>query len=460
MRIPSAKGKGASRQNDNFKNYDACADVNAKNDNGDTPLHTAALEGHSDVVKLLVAAGADVKAKNDNGDTPLHTAAAYGHANIAKLLIDASADVNSKDDTGKTPLHYATSDWSLKTAKVLIDAGADVKAKDNLGETPLHDALSAGYSNIVMLLIDADADVNAEDAKKRKPLDMSVQNFQCRNTELLINAGAEVNAKDNYGGTALHTAASIGDSDIAKLLIDAGADINAKDNRVNTPHDIALKYNKKEVADFLQSDISNYIINKLRNCVQSWDMLKGQIPYHFFYYYMPKRYVDVSEDSEYARKLIYNFKDGIVFDNNFIYQLVYNELFDWFNDCYEHLTFANIPASTIESNKRRYESFSNELCSSLCCHNGYHHIHIVQETQPKHQSGEGRVKYELDKDFFTSKNIFIFDDVVTTGMSMLRFSDELKKVGANVICALSIGKTYNEAFYSSRPAHPYTGTIC
>ena len=36
-----------------------------------TPLHEAAMEGHREIVELLIAAGADVNAKNNWGWTPL-----------------------------------------------------------------------------------------------------------------------------------------------------------------------------------------------------------------------------------------------------------------------------------------------------------------------------------------------------------------------------------------------------
>ncbi|MGR3914932.1 MAG: ankyrin repeat domain-containing protein, partial [Gammaproteobacteria bacterium] len=46
-----------------------CADVNAENNNHWTPLHQAAREGRTDVVKALIAAGAGVNAKGKGGVT-------------------------------------------------------------------------------------------------------------------------------------------------------------------------------------------------------------------------------------------------------------------------------------------------------------------------------------------------------------------------------------------------------
>ena len=49
----------------------AGADVNAKGEEGLTPLHYAAREGHKEITDLLLTNGADVNAKNDEGGTPL-----------------------------------------------------------------------------------------------------------------------------------------------------------------------------------------------------------------------------------------------------------------------------------------------------------------------------------------------------------------------------------------------------
>ena len=58
------------------------------------------------MIRALVDAGADVDAKNDYGDTPLHLAAS-GNENLAMIqaLVDAGADVHAKNNHGSTPLH-------------------------------------------------------------------------------------------------------------------------------------------------------------------------------------------------------------------------------------------------------------------------------------------------------------------------------------------------------------------
>jgi hypothetical protein len=75
---------------------------------GDTPLHTAASNGHKDVVELLLAKGADVNVVDQNNQTPLHDTAGHGHIDVVKLLLDKGADVNPKMHGGLTPLEMAT----------------------------------------------------------------------------------------------------------------------------------------------------------------------------------------------------------------------------------------------------------------------------------------------------------------------------------------------------------------
>jgi ankyrin repeat protein len=56
---------------------------------------------------LLVVNKADVNAKDNNGMTPLHGAGASGNRRVAELLITYHADVNARDNNGATPLRWA-----------------------------------------------------------------------------------------------------------------------------------------------------------------------------------------------------------------------------------------------------------------------------------------------------------------------------------------------------------------
>lgn len=67
------------------------ADVNGRDEQGDTPLIEAARAGHDDVVQALLVAKADASAKNDAGQTALSLAAQGGHDEVVRLLRQAGA---------------------------------------------------------------------------------------------------------------------------------------------------------------------------------------------------------------------------------------------------------------------------------------------------------------------------------------------------------------------------------
>ena len=135
------------------------ADVNTTNAEGFTPLMKAnsylRLEGTHriydtsilintvPIINALIAAGANVNAKNEVGNTALHFAVNHvrsGHfysvsnATNVDVLIKAGAVVTVKNNDGNTPLHVAK---NLNAIDLLIKAGADVNAKTNEDLTAL-----------------------------------------------------------------------------------------------------------------------------------------------------------------------------------------------------------------------------------------------------------------------------------------------------------------------------------
>ena len=79
----------------------------------------AAESGNIEAVKQHLADGADVNAKDENGGTPLLYAALTGRKEIAELLIAKGTNVNAQLNDGKTPLDVA----SGKTADLLRKHG-------------------------------------------------------------------------------------------------------------------------------------------------------------------------------------------------------------------------------------------------------------------------------------------------------------------------------------------------
>ena len=91
-------------------------------------MHSAAYYGHKVVAELLIAQGADVNAKSDDGWTPLHDAASMGHKEIVELLLAKGANVNAKNNYGNTPLDLASGETANFLRKHGGQTGEELKA--------------------------------------------------------------------------------------------------------------------------------------------------------------------------------------------------------------------------------------------------------------------------------------------------------------------------------------------
>jgi ankyrin repeat protein len=113
-----------------------CADVNASTKDGKTPLHVAAVYDAVEVAHVLIIHSADVNARNENGGTPLHTAARKNSLDMAHLLIKHNADVNARNEYGFTPLNIATVQDSIEVASLLVKYRAKTEPEDMIDSEP------------------------------------------------------------------------------------------------------------------------------------------------------------------------------------------------------------------------------------------------------------------------------------------------------------------------------------
>lgn len=109
------------------------ANINAKNEIGDTPLHLAIIHANEEVVKFLLNNGADFELANNKGLRSLHMAAYFGRENIVKLLLDKKAQINVLDQDNTTPLHYAAYFGHKNVIELLLKSGAYSQPKNKYG---------------------------------------------------------------------------------------------------------------------------------------------------------------------------------------------------------------------------------------------------------------------------------------------------------------------------------------
>jgi uncharacterized protein len=185
--------------------------INAKDENGATPLMLASQADRADIVKVLISAKADVNAKAVNGVTPLIAASGMGHAKIVRLLVGAGADVNVSVESGATALFAAAQEGYPDVVQLLIAAGADVNAKTADGTTLIMISSSKGYASVLRVIL--------KSKKTRSSVDTKLSN----------------------GRTALMMASAAGNSEAVQVLLAAKADVNLKDSDGDTAYKAAWR---------------------------------------------------------------------------------------------------------------------------------------------------------------------------------------------------------------------------
>lgn len=167
---------------------------------GKLPIHLAALNGHAEAIRALVANGADVNAKSTRGcHTALHCAAENGHVGVISTLAELGADINAANARGLKPIHSAAKS-SVASYKRLVELGAiqdDVTTTHGL--SVLHIAVSAPNIELVRHLLENKiVRVDSADMSGRSPLHCAAREGNLEVMELLIAAGADLNRKTYY----------------------------------------------------------------------------------------------------------------------------------------------------------------------------------------------------------------------------------------------------------------------
>uniref|UniRef100_A0A665T288 VPS9 domain-containing protein n=1 Tax=Echeneis naucrates TaxID=173247 RepID=A0A665T288_ECHNA len=158
--------------------------VNSCNIDGFTPLHVAALHGHSALSALLIRHGANVNARTNQSATPLHLATQNSHVQVLRFLLECNAKLNKKDHYGNTPLILASLCGNLETTTILLQSNALVNVANLQGNTALHEAVRGGHQVLVELLLRGGASPSLRNKRQRTPLDCAYE-LGGKNTEIL-----------------------------------------------------------------------------------------------------------------------------------------------------------------------------------------------------------------------------------------------------------------------------------
>ncbi|KAG1692623.1 Ankyrin repeat domain-containing protein 50 [Nymphon striatum] len=232
------------------------AQVENADSDGRTALRAAAWGGHDDIVTKLLEHNAVVNNVDNEGRTALIAAAYMGHAEIVEHLLNNEAEINHEDADGRTALSVAAlcapaSEGHSSVVNLLLERGSEVDHKDHDGMTPLLVAAFEGHREVCELLLESDADVDHSDNNNRTSLLAAASMGHSEVVSLLLFWGAAVDSIDSEGRTVLSVAAAQGNTEVVRQLLDRGLDEMHRDNAGWTPLHYSAFEGHKEVCELL-----------------------------------------------------------------------------------------------------------------------------------------------------------------------------------------------------------------
>jgi ankyrin repeat protein len=154
------------------------ANVNLANAKGVTPLHSAGVHNYPTVVEFFCdQKGIEIEKEDAEGFTPLMSAAEQGSTAAVRILVEKRALINPSKPNQETVLHKAVHSDSPELIKSLHQNGAKLDVRGRQGMTPLHRAAVEGCLNSIKTLIELGANKTLLDGFKFTPLRLFKEKF-------------------------------------------------------------------------------------------------------------------------------------------------------------------------------------------------------------------------------------------------------------------------------------------
>jgi len=227
------------------------------------PLHQMAIQGNSEITRLLLAHGAKLDLQSTESyqfqgfdwttGGGLHVAAREGYLDVARILVEAGCPVDLKSPRFReTPLHVAALGGNAAVAKWLLDHGADPGSRmaEGIGRpsgwTPMHSGAWRGSVEIVRLLMkhgQSAGEPCGEDGLRRTPLHIACRGWLPAVRTMLEESRRRdpdspkrlLRLTDSHGDTPLHFAVSkeaTPDLALVRFLISQGAPLDVRNKKM------------------------------------------------------------------------------------------------------------------------------------------------------------------------------------------------------------------------------------
>jgi ankyrin repeat protein len=192
----------------------AGADTRKQGINGDTPLHVAS-RSSLEFVELLLSRDADIEARDNDEDTPLRIAVINGKLEICSALASHGADISTTSERKRTLMHAAAISGHKDIISWLVERGLRLDSFDVDGRIPLHLAADSVVDELLRL---APSTIEARDYEGATPLVVAAFGGRTQVCCKLLDHGADIHTMNDSGETATKAAQMFGRTVLVKIL--------------------------------------------------------------------------------------------------------------------------------------------------------------------------------------------------------------------------------------------------
>lgn len=195
-------------------------------------------------------------------------------------------------------------------------------------------------------------------------------------------------------------------------------------------------------------------MEEIKKRIASWPCLSNGIHYNWlvdYPVYSAFGTYELSNEDWEKRDFIQNFKGNSELTTESDHQqamtkaitLVSDYIIQNFGEESKSLSLLCVPASQQSATKRRFEYFSEQVCLATGMQNTYSAISF---TSKKDEDGDTIDTAHLDEQQLQGKRILVFDDIIASGGSIVRFADKLSALHCEVVAALALGKKISDGY--------------
>jgi ankyrin repeat protein len=269
--------------------------INAKNNEGKTPLYISVTNQQHECTKFLVENKASFEIIANDGDNILHTL--FSNYNLKEgllnLILDhnfSTKDINAENNKGETPVSLALRRGHEKAVPLLIDKGANLEFITAEGDNVLHIIRDSSLLKLVLEKLPGNTIkdfINAKNKQGETPLLRAIKEREFDCVKELLSQGAEIdkdilNYEYSWSSNILHLVVDNNDKteEILELFleklstefsdIEAEKIINGINDKGETALYIALKCEDIKAVSKLIS-YGAQVDEKILNYKYGWD---------------------------------------------------------------------------------------------------------------------------------------------------------------------------------------------